>query len=31
MKGREHSENLGVEGKIILKSILGKYRGKDVD
>jgi hypothetical protein len=28
MKGRDHSEDLGVEGKIILECILGKWGGK---
>jgi hypothetical protein len=27
-KGRDHSEVLGVDGKIILECILGKYGGK---
>jgi hypothetical protein len=28
MKGRDHSENLDVDGKIILEWIIGKYGGK---
>jgi hypothetical protein len=28
LKGRDHSENLGVGGRIILKWILGKSGGK---
>jgi hypothetical protein len=28
MKGRDLSENLGVDGKIILKWISGEYGGK---
>jgi hypothetical protein len=28
MKGRDHSEDLGVDGRIILEWILGKYGGK---
>jgi hypothetical protein len=28
LKGRDHSENLGVDGMIILESILEKYVGK---
>jgi hypothetical protein len=28
LEGREHSEDLGVYGKIILKWILGKWCGK---
>jgi hypothetical protein len=28
LKGREHSEDLDVEGKIILELSLGKYGGK---
>jgi hypothetical protein len=27
-KGREHSEDLGIDGKIILELILGKQGGK---
>jgi len=27
-KGRDYSENLGVDGKIILERILGKQGGK---
>jgi hypothetical protein len=30
LKGRDHSENLGINGRIILKSILGNRIG-DVD
>jgi hypothetical protein len=26
LKGRDHSEDLGVDGRIILKCILGKQR-----
>jgi hypothetical protein len=28
LKGRDHSENLGKDWKIILKRILGKYSAK---
>jgi hypothetical protein len=28
LKGRDHSEYLGIDGKIILEWILGKYGGK---
>jgi hypothetical protein len=28
LKGRDHSEDLGVDGKITLEWILGKYSGK---
>jgi hypothetical protein len=28
LKGRDHSEDLGVDGRIILEWILGKYGGK---
>jgi len=28
LKGREHSEHLGIDGKIILEWILGKQCGK---
>jgi hypothetical protein len=28
LKGRDHSEDLGVDGKIILKFMLDKYGGK---
>jgi hypothetical protein len=28
LKGRDHSEDLGVDGKIILKGISGKLGGK---
>jgi hypothetical protein len=28
LKGTDHSEDLGVDGKIILEWILWKYRGK---
>jgi hypothetical protein len=28
LKGRDHSEDLGVDGKIILEWILGKWVGK---
>jgi hypothetical protein len=28
LKGRDHSEELGVDGRIILERILGKYGGK---
>jgi hypothetical protein len=28
LKGRDHSEDIGVDGKIILQSILGKYGAK---
>jgi len=28
VKGRDHSEELGVDGKIILKWMLGKWSGK---
>jgi hypothetical protein len=28
MKGRDHLEDLGTEGKILLEWILGKYGGK---
>jgi hypothetical protein len=28
LKGRDDSEDLGVDGKIILERILGKYDGK---
>jgi hypothetical protein len=28
LKGRDHLEDLGVDGKIILEWILGKYDGK---
>jgi hypothetical protein len=27
LKGRDHSEDLGVDGKVILELILGKYGG----
>jgi hypothetical protein len=29
MKGRNHLEDLGIGGKIILERILDKYGGKD--
>jgi hypothetical protein len=28
LNGSDHSENLGIDGRIILKLILGKYGGK---
>jgi hypothetical protein len=28
LKGRDHSENLGIDGRIILKQILSKYGGR---
>jgi hypothetical protein len=28
LKGRDHSEDLGVDGRIILEWILGKYGGE---
>jgi hypothetical protein len=28
LKGRDHSEDLGVDGRIILEWILGKYNGR---
>jgi hypothetical protein len=28
LKGRVHSEDLGIEGKIILERILGRYGGR---
>jgi hypothetical protein len=28
LKGRDHSEDLSVDGKIILERILGRYGGK---
>jgi len=28
LKGRDHSENVGADGKMILKWILGKHGGK---
>jgi hypothetical protein len=28
LKGRDHSEDLGVDGKIMLQWMLGKYGGK---
>jgi hypothetical protein len=28
MKGRDHSDNLGINGRIVLEWILGKYSGK---
>jgi hypothetical protein len=28
LKGRDHSEDLDVDGKLIQESILGKYGGK---
>jgi hypothetical protein len=28
VKGRDHSEDLGVDGKIILERILGMYGGR---
>jgi hypothetical protein len=32
LKGRDHSEDLGVDGKIILKLILGnRVRGRELD
>jgi hypothetical protein len=31
LEGRDHSEDLGVGGKIILEWILGKLDGKVVD
>jgi len=27
LKGKDHSENLGADGRIILQCILGKYGG----
>jgi hypothetical protein len=30
LKGRDHSGNLAVDGKIILKWIIGKWEGEDV-
>jgi hypothetical protein len=31
LRGREHSEDIGVDGKIILEWMLGKQDGKYVD
>jgi hypothetical protein len=31
LKGRDHSEDLGVDGRIILEWILGKYGGTGLD
>jgi hypothetical protein len=28
MKGRDHSEDLGIVGKVISEGILGRYSGK---
>jgi hypothetical protein len=28
LKGRDHSEDMGIDGKIILQRMLGKYGGK---
>jgi len=28
MKGRDHSEGMGIDGRLILEWILGKYLGK---